>query len=486
MSHFYNKNKITSSSTKSEDELIYKDQLGSLIIKQQDTLSAGTNNNIERMILKQCNAAINLYTILIKLKIQLNKSWDIQTFTKSILVRFDPNSTSYSNEFYKDISLKIIDKVEKLSKNLNSYSLTNSNISDFINNTISQQGISIMYMNDGMVLLWECWSLCNINVKHVKNKLTSLYMKAKLLLIEYELTLINDKIKSLQDIESKDNTTTLVLKRYAQLDQTVKAYKGFINVLLENLEQAEVDQDDVTFNDCMKLFNDIEAMYAASNIDWLLEEYYYYDEDGDCFYDADETSLENSNSTTAATISKSAELNMHSRTSSVSSTGTDVSLMMERTTLTHELPFLLQAFDEAKNLEKEIKNVKSNTGSNTTENTNKRKSVISQPSSYIASSNSTMGSANKLSNLNTNPACSPLPSPMSMFKPFFSGSPLLNTINDNKHGGINNVGDSNTTGSPGIFTPMTSPLLHKNQPIFKSGVLNNLYGLQQQKQHPLH
>lgn len=359
-----------------DKQSIDKETLEKLIEEQNPSLnddSSVTNKGQKEENLKHCREMLSLYTDLIKLKFLLKKSWDLQAMSKSVMVRFDIQgvsvtanevSTTDTEDFYKDIALKTIQKCDKLSKALEQLSKDSNNILPYIQNTTSNNVSA--YLQDSMCLLLEMWFLCGRVLRDLKRQVAGLFMRGKLLLIDYELDVI------------RTTATQVNTPDYDVLTETITSYKSFIKVLLQQLQDSEVSQDQGLFEECLGVFLDVEGMYSALNFNWLLrenkslqegsvrspEEPADYDEKEEAnslkeigeFVDnvVNADSEEEDSITPLQDISDSCNSRRLSTTSSTS----DISLMMEKTSLSRELPNLLQAFNNAKKLERELENIR--------------------------------------------------------------------------------------------------------------------------------
>ncbi|SCW01302.1 LAFE_0D09582g1_1 [Lachancea fermentati] len=481
-------------------ELIDKDDLKRLIEEQKqknadNTVSVGRGSS-NRQDLATCEGALSVYTDLIKLKFLLQKSWELQTLVKSVLIRFDiqgvgltreERTLNHSEDFYKDIALKTISKCEKLSKSLEQLSLDSQRIVDYIQ-SVCAEDIS-HYLSDTICLLLEMWFLCGKVSRQLKRNVAGLFIRAKVLLIDYELEIIRQETP---ELDSED---------YSTFKETVKSYRSFIKIFLQQLQDSELSQNHSQFEECLHVFLDIESMYSAMNFNWLLIDgksmHTDLDDIQDSYVDVGEDmeELNNINGFVDKIVDKEEDDDLaplqklpntqSPRRFSESSSTSDISLMMERTSLSKELPNLLQAFNNAKKLEQELENVR-NTSNSSRESTPVGSPLVGLSSSALTSSTFSPSSSILLSSTSKFEGESPfLASP--------SNSMILEVTSSNY---TENIGASgHLPPTPLSQLDMSSQLIRndilrmmKNQNPskyaynrkingFGSNVLNSLYGI---------
>lgn len=289
--------------------------------------------------IRNCETLLKIYADLLKTEFYMDKSWDIQTLTKSVLVKFelensDPASSINNNNtetFYKDIALKCIKDCDRLSGRLQKYEKSSNAIRSYILSAQSR------ILQDSLTCLLEIWFTCNKELCLLKNKIAGLFIRSKVLLIDYEL----------ESLKFQLSDTTII-----------SSYRSFMKILIEQLRDSEVSRDQAMFDECLQVFLDIEAMYNALNFNWLLTENTFLQDSLPLSpQGARPENHFDDNELDSLTPYSMESLTEHSRSSSMSGS-TDFSLMMERTNLSKELPSLLTAFNNAKRLEQEIENVR--------------------------------------------------------------------------------------------------------------------------------
>lgn len=322
----------------------YRDPIISIFQDEKDNLD---NEKIHSIINKQtqnsddiqkCEKILTIYKDLLKLEFFMNKSWDIKTLTKSVLVIFELSTNDGETEskndesFYKDIALKCIKNCDKFSIRLQNFQTDVDAIRAYI--MLMQTRV----LTDSITLLLELWFTCNKKLTFLKNKVAGLFIRSKLLLIDHELESLKFRLSDTSIITS---------------------YRSFMKILVEQLQDSEVSLDQSLFDECLHVFLDIEAMYNSLNFSWLLSENKLLRDSLSSQSTLEQNTLNNE---TLEELESQSPLSMdtfddHLQSSSLS-TSTDLSLMMERTNLSKELPSLLAAFNNAKKLEQELESLR--------------------------------------------------------------------------------------------------------------------------------
>ncbi|SCU82210.1 LADA_0C03774g1_1 [Lachancea dasiensis] len=477
---------------------ISKETLEELIKEQKNKDSSSKRGTGKLQLVRsneqnciQCEKALALFTDLLKLQYLIQKSWDLQALCKSVLVRFDIQTTGLSGQepkldhaetFYRDLALKTLTRCGKLSEAVEKLSLDSQELRDYLEVQSSDDPRTCL--SDSACLLLEMWFLCGKTMRSLKRNVAALFIKAKLLLIDCELELM-------KAITKEDGSATW--------GETITSYRSFIKLLLQQIQDADTDNDQSSFEECLQVFLDVEAMFNAMNINYILYETQHNDLDQESSSNAKssivqeaseirdindlvESSFKNDASNdenefehlTTGNFESSNERRL-SETSALS-----VSLMMEKTSLKRELPSLLQAFNNAKRLEQELeiaRGAKGSTPEGSLTNSSLSSSLLSPSSSMFLSSASRFGSelggamysskASTHSDEETNRA-EELPAkgnnPTSSLIPSSFTNPIT-TKNDN----LSRV--SSLQKVPPAFRAT------QNIQGFGSDVLNNLYGL---------
>ncbi|CAI4053653.1 hypothetical protein N7582_005777 [Saccharomyces uvarum] len=478
--------------------------------------------HLSRTTLNNCDALVKILTDIIKLEFVIHQSWYIRSLYKSVLIQFevettrsnkgsaddsgsdsDNNNGNKDDGFYKDLSLKCIKKCEKSSLALESLSKDVDKMRDFImSRTIENNRVDILLQNS-MTLLLECWIYTMKRLRHLRMKIAGIFVRSKLLLIDHELVTIWHFLQEqTNDHEMVNNENELKLR------ETIKSYRAFIKIFIQQLEDSEVGSPSSSlFEECLHVFLDIESMYNSLNLNWLLNENKALQErlltssssSGNGHFKGlpviderkeieDISSFVNSivdasmlthdltpiNSSDSDDLSNGVLDRLDERR--LSSSTSDMSLMMQRTSLQKQLPTLLTAFSNARRLEQELQNARKmednehSTGdfdANVRQNENGMSSSISSvisQTSTLASPSPPMSS----SFLSTAPSQS---SSRMATLPFPSSSSLLETqtqtLKNNMSQWLNQPRSSLNGAKP-------SPTNHIG---FHSNVLNTLYGI---------
>ncbi|CAI4036945.1 hypothetical protein SMKI_16G2420 [Saccharomyces mikatae IFO 1815] len=485
-------------------------------------LDDGEDLQLSKTTLNKCDALVKILTDVIKLEFVIHQSWYIRSLYKSVLIQFEvetakgnENSAGNSNSdndncnntqddsFYKDLSLKCIKKCEKSSLALESLSRDIDKMRDFImSNTIEDNRVDRLLQNS-MTLLLECWIYSMKRLRHLRMKIAGIFVRSKLLLIDHELVTIWHFLQEQSNgHEIANNENELKLR------ETIKSYRAFIKIFIQQLEDSEAGSPSSSlFEECLHVFLDIESMYNSLNLSWLLNENKALQER---LVTSSSTS-ENDHSKSLPVIDETKEIeDISSFVNSIvdasmlthdltpinssdsddlsngdidrsderrlSSSTSDMSLMMQRTSLQKQLPNLLTAFNNARRLEQELQNAcKVNDNRHNTKffdsNVRQNENAMSSSVSSIISQNSTMASPSpplSSSFISTTPSQSS--TRMSTLS-LSSSSSLLETQSQTLKNNMSqwlNQPRSNLSGTK---------LMPTNHIGFHSNVLNNLYGI---------
>lgn len=202
----------------------------------------------------------------------------------------------------------MLDKVNELDEELDK--LNNDNIHKVNQYLVKHLKISDYLLNNGFLLIKIYYKILNLK-NFLNDKLLNYYIKSRLLIIFFELTKINELLDYSKDSLIKDQDFKSVLI----------SYKDFILVLINQLNDAIEERNSEQINECLNILKDVEKMYESFRMNFLFEQ-----------------ELEEYNAI------------MEDETPPTSTSTS--------TSITAELPYLLQAFDEANRLDKEISSYK--------------------------------------------------------------------------------------------------------------------------------
>ncbi|KAM3165960.1 Mitochondrial distribution and morphology protein 36 [Saccharomyces cerevisiae] len=478
--------------------------------------------HLSKATLNKCDALVKILADIIKLEFVIHQSWYIRSLHKSVLIQFevetsggnknsagdsgddddDNHNGNLDDSFYKDLSLKCIKKCEKSSLALESLSRDIDQIRDFImSNTIEDNRVDRLLQNS-MTLLLECWIYSMKRLRRLRMKIAGIFVRSKLLLIDHELVTIWHFLQEQNEHETVNNENEL------KLAETIKSYRAFIKIFIQQLEDSESGSPSSSlFEECLHVFLDIESMYNSLNLNWLLNENKALQErllspsstsENDYTNNLpviDETkeiedisSFVNSivdasmlthdltpiNSSDSDNLSNGEIDRLDGRR--LSSSTSDMSLMMQRTSLQKQLPSLLTAFNNARRLEQELQNAcKVNDNKHSTKDTDsnirRNEHAMSSSVSSIISQNSTLASPSPpMSSSFISTAPSQSSSRMSTL-PLSPSSSLLESQSQTLKNNMSQWLNQSRSGLNG------TKLIPTNHIGFHSNVLNTLYGI---------
>lgn len=244
------------------------------------------NNNWKAYIpsLNYCYEALNILSDLIKLQILYNKSnefislnniinnifnhdLNIDTFDTHILqvdsIKDLFNDSSYQQWSHKDIALRAVQKCNKLLFELDTLTKSLADIRVFIGNNMDD------LPRDSMTLLTEVWFYLISKLNWFKLQIIFTFVKSKCVLINFELTLILNYISHSDLYENDLQFKSDVMDR---LRRTIISFDGLISDLLKNIDRSIKNKDETLYNESFKSFLDIETMYNHTNFRWLIPE----------------------------------------------------------------------------------------------------------------------------------------------------------------------------------------------------------------------
>ncbi|CAR27443.1 hypothetical protein ZYGR_0I07180 [Zygosaccharomyces rouxii] len=366
----------------------YKDTIVSVFQRCEDDRSNLTPDVLKTLVDRQaekpgvqeqdisyCAQTLKIYTELLKIELFLEKAWDIKILGKSVLVKFELSEAdnesreNNGNGFYKDIALKCIRKCDKLSIRLQNLQRDAASVRDYVASMQSR------ILEDSITLLLELWFTCKVKLRALRNRIAGVFIDSKLLLIDVELESLKTHLSTKKD--------------YAKV---IPAYRSFMKILVEQLQDAQATGDQTLFDECLQVFLDVEAMYNSMNFSWLLSDNKLLQDslteaDAKNHAVADPFVIDSLSPSSLETDNSDPELRSRSSSASVPmSTSTDLSLMLERTQLSKELPSLLATFNNAKRMEQEIENIRM-TPNNNHNNPNNVTSIYNSNTPGLPSSN---------------------------------------------------------------------------------------------------
>ena len=358
--------------------------------------------------LQYCNTALDLLSDIRSLCEGIANSEDFQRLSKKVDDIFlhstasTLNSTkaktkttaAVSDDTVRDLAIQSIQEVNKLLISFEVCSQETSVIREHLSRNIA------FVIQDSLTLLLQLWFLLMKSLKTLRFRVMTLFIKAKCLVINYELSLILkylDDSLLMQENGGSDLASGINVKSRDSVQHILDSFNSFIRALVQDLVMAESQRNQNLFDRCLDIFLDIESMYNQMNFNWLVQEedyglqgtgslegpseqsegslkedLYSSRQELDIHNTSPSTSPNTTTTTTATTTSKDADTGTDLEITSSkdlynNDTASDSdSTMVERSlsisndpalsqiSLTRELPYLLSAFHNAKRLENQL------------------------------------------------------------------------------------------------------------------------------------
>lgn len=193
---------------------------------------------VERKVSRLCQLSLTILQTLEKIELNL-KNWAFMSLDINSANHFDTSSSSEIKTFNNNVSFRVIQLCQELTQKLNKIT---SDL-DFITNALRSLS-PIEFISDSGTLLTTL-TLRNIKLKdELRDKVTIAYLKAKLITIGTDLEVM------LVDGDSDQKAT-------------VESYKHFVVSLLGQLNQAVEDDDIEERNECLAVISDMEQMFEV-------------------------------------------------------------------------------------------------------------------------------------------------------------------------------------------------------------------------------
>ncbi|CCE79696.1 Piso0_001780 [Millerozyma farinosa CBS 7064] len=363
-----------------------------------------------RRISKLCSLSFSVLQKLEELELNL-KNWAFISLEINSANHFDAKNEIEIKEFNNVISVKVLNDCREYNSRLQRICLD----IDYVTKG-SRMLTPIEYISDSGTLLTSLL-LRNIKLKEeLADKLTIAYSKATLITIGTEL---EEMLLTEEDIS------------------TVSTYKGFVASLLKQLNAAIESEDHSSKYECLGVINDMEKMFQAFKLEKvrqeatdnvLIDKEYVdvhhdpdtYDSNGPNKHDninneydnqdkykhseeenENETETEYGYNSDMATsygsiynpplihsITKSAattpQNSMHLTKRRDSLSSYSGSAVLQKSTLSDELPYLMSAFDSARNFEEDITHYKEEDGRNGVKKLAQKKTFEAKPQHDIS------------------------------------------------------------------------------------------------------
>ncbi|GEQ71870.1 hypothetical protein JCM33374_g5556 [Metschnikowia sp. JCM 33374] len=321
----------------------------------------------ERTVSRLCQLSLSILQTLEKIELNL-RNWAFMSLDLNSSNHFDNSNPDEIKTFNNNISVRVIDSCQELTMKLNKISAD----MDFITKA-SRSLTPLEFLSDSGTLLTSL-SLRNIKLKdELREKITIAYSKAKLITIG-------------------TNLETMLEGGTAEQKSTVESYQQFVVSLLGQLNDAIEAQNEEDKNECLAVISDMEQMFEVFKLEYAQgwndppsppsqekeiaipdtpdQSSYSIGSRRDDFSELEELT---ETSSTINSISHSYSQPMvHSITKPLHSAHSDSGSVVEqhvrrgsfssvastsvlqKSTLSEELPYLLSAFDSAKTLEEDV------------------------------------------------------------------------------------------------------------------------------------
>ena len=320
----------------------------------------------ERTVSRLCQLALSILQTLEKIELNL-RNWTFMSLDLNSSHHFDNTNPDEIKTFNNNVSMRVIESCQELTVKLNKISAD----MDFITKALRSL-TPLEFLSDSGTLLTSLL-LRNIKLKdELREKVTIAYLKAKIITIGTNLEIM---------LEGGS----------AEQKGTVESYKQFVVSLLDQLNAAIDAQNDEDKNECLAVISDMEQMFEvfkleyAQGTDELESDGYGRDSyDGDQYsvntkqdeFSETEDLTETSSMAHSATplyiqpmvhsITKpqmspsdvNSVVEQHARRGSFSSVAS--TSILQKSTLSEELPYLLSAFNLAKTIEEDVFHYKDN------------------------------------------------------------------------------------------------------------------------------
>ena len=306
----------------------------------------------ERKFARLCHLSLKILQTLEKIELNL-KNWEFLSLDINSANHFDASNSDEIKLFNTNVSVRILSSCQELTVKLNKLSAD----IDFITKALRTLA-PFEYISDSGTLLTSL-TLRSIRLKDkLRRKVTIAYLKATLITIGTDLeAMLSDGLDEQQ--------------------ATISSYRQFVVCLLGQLNQAVEDENEEDINECFAVISDMEQMFEAFKLETaqkftkdLVVASKTRDEgfltlDGSEFTINDDLTWTSQGSLplylrpvvpSITTPSSADEGNEHHSKGLVLSFGSNS--ILQRSTISEELPYLMSAFNLAKSLEEDMHHFK--------------------------------------------------------------------------------------------------------------------------------
>lgn len=314
----------------------------------------------ERSVSRLCLLSLSILQTLEKCELTL-RNWAFMSLDINLGNHFDTSNPDEIKAFNNNVSVRVVALCQELTVKLNKISAD----LDFITKALRSLS-PLDFLSDSGTLLMSL-TLRNIKLKdELRERVKIAYLKAKLITIGTHL-------ESMFEGGGADQRAT------------VASYQQFVVSLLRQLNTAVENQDTEDQNECLAVISDMEQMFEAYKLEWAREMAEAPSPspmsssdsplDAPLFSDADDRSNADLDSTVDASMHSSyANPMVHSITKPVPSSSLQPALdhrhrrgsfssvastsILQKSTISEELPYLMSAFNLAKTLEEDVHHYK--------------------------------------------------------------------------------------------------------------------------------
>lgn len=197
----------------------------------------------ERTVSRLCQLSLSILQTLEKIELNL-RNWAFMSLDLNSSNHFDRSNPDEIKTFNNNVSVRVVDSCQELTVKLNKISAD----MDFITKALRSL-TPLEFLSDSGTLLTSL-SLRNIKLKdELREKVTIAYLKAKLITIG-------------------TNLETMLQGGSADQKSTVESYKQFVVSLLGQLNTAIDAGDEEEKNECLAVISDMEQMFEVFKLEY--------------------------------------------------------------------------------------------------------------------------------------------------------------------------------------------------------------------------
>lgn len=310
----------------------------------------------EKKVTRLCSLCLKILPTLEKIGLTL-KNWAFLSLDINSSNHFDNKNPSNIKTFNNNVSMRVIDSCQELTVKLNKISTD----IDFITSALKTLSPR-EYVSDSGTLLTSLL-LRSIKLKdELREKITIAYLKAKLITIG-------------------TNLEWMLEGGTPEQIETVSSYQNFVVSLLGQLNTAVENNDEEDKNECLAVISDMEQMFEVYKLEYAqtMSEAsaiaYELPETYDALKEASYAYADSVPDSSSVGMSSTSPLYSNPMVHSITGTPTEIASpgsarrnsvdslytsnsILQGSTLTEELPYLMSAFNLAKTLEKDVSHFK--------------------------------------------------------------------------------------------------------------------------------